>query len=249
MEVALIPPACLVEDTKRTNMQLVLPHMLHNEAYKVQYLEHFEDNNQYVIMDNGAAEDYLVEDDDLAHLAMWYKPNELAIPDVLGERQLTWEAGVRFLSTYGMSLRHQRIKLGYVAQGGDPQDALEGVRNMMWMWGWAISTIYLPRLLVRYSDTSARLWLAHRVHEEFPEKEIHLFGAAAGWPGEVIYAKNVPFIRSIDTSLPYSYSFYNRRLRAKAKTPISRPANYFDKTAEEFTHVDKNVERFLEWAK
>lgn len=249
MEVALIPPVSLVEETQRTRMQLMLPHMLQNEAYKNQYLKYLEDNSHYVILDNGAAEDYLADDDDLVHLAMWYKPDELAIPDVLGECQLTIDAGNRFLSTYGMSLKAQRIKLGYVAQGADPQEALEGVRNMVFHWGWALSTIFLPRLLVKSSDTSARLWLAHRVHEEFPNYNIHLFGASPYWPGEVMYAKTYSYIRSIDTSLPYSYSFYGRKIKTRASVPISRPAEYFEKPATEFTNVDKNVMRYLEWTR
>src|SRR5574337_1048257 len=86
MEVALIPPVSLLEDTDKTTMQLMLPlEELNRIDYLASYKAHLKAPGQYVILDNGAAEANQVDDEFLVYQAEKWKPNELAIPDVLGD--------------------------------------------------------------------------------------------------------------------------------------------------------------------
>lgn len=251
MDVALIPPVSLLGDTARTDMQLLLPQMWYNRVYMIEYSHMLRDPKQYVIMDNGAAEDERLSDEALVRFAAQYEPNEMAIPDHLGDMANTVAHARQFLDQYGMRLHEDhRIKLGYVAQGSDPEEAFYGVQKMVYDYGWLIDTIFIPRLLVKNTNLTARLQLALDIHNTWKKRfDIHFFGASNKWPGEVIEAANTGFIRSIDTSWPYQAAFHKVPMRRSTRGHIvTRPQWYFARNSAEFSNPDIYVERYLKWA-
>lgn len=250
MKVALIPPIALLEDTHKTNIQLVLPQNMREPAYRDMYSGHLANADQYCIMDNGAAEKELVSARDLFELASFFLPDELAIPDIIGDTGRTVEMAKVFCRTYASPLKRLGVRLGYVTQGKDIEEALSGVQEIVEAWGSHIDVLYIPRHLVRRHNKSARIRLANDIRATWPKGQfdIHFFGASHWWPGEVLAIKRyAPFVRSIDTSLPYNYAYAGRALKAEAP-PVSRAQGYFHHGKSAFEGAEKNVERYLAWA-
>lgn len=248
MEVALIPPISLLEDTNRTQMQLMLPHLLYNPKYANVYSGHCLNPNQYVIFDNGAAEHKRPHAPELFGLCTRYRPQEFALPDAMGESDVTHDMGKAFLRKYGRQLVDLNVKIGYVATGKDLFDAMEGLDRFIGHFASFVDTIYIPRLLVRAHHLTARVEMAMAIHEKFGEAfEIHLFGASRWYPGEVRVASRYPFIRSIDTSIPYCFAFDGRPLRPRTQQ-VTRPQSYFQRPSYAYKGSGAAVERYLKWA-
>lgn len=256
MEVALIPPISLLKHTEKTQMQLMLPlaETLDRRDYMASYKWHLRSPSQYVIMDNGAAEAQKIDDKYLVYLAEFYEPNELAIPDHLGDMANTVKHAEDFIDRFGVRLVLDRqIKLGYVAQGCDAEEAFYGVQKIIARYGWMVDTIYLPRLLVKPKEgRNERIKLAYFINNTWGNTyDIHLFGASKYWPGEVCIASQLPYIRSIDTSLPYQLSFAMRTMK-RVPGPgrlVDRPEKYFSQPDKLFPNIDTYVERYLMWAR
>lgn len=251
MDVALIPPISLLDETDGTTLQLMLPQLLWNQKYADTYLQHCMSDDQYVIMDNGAAENHPIDHEELVHKALEFEPNELALPDVLGESAQTIVRSREFHRKYSDLLLHRDIQLGVVAQGHDVVEAQYTVDRFADIFGTSIKTIYLPRLLVTHETPTARIELARRIYETHGDKyQIHLFGCSRYWPAEVVAAKRYHYIRSIDTSLPFNYAYYGRLLKGGAEAnPVHRSDDYFMASGKKFGGYQINVERFMLWAK
>jgi len=250
MRVALIPPVSLLEDTEKTDMQLMLPNV-RNQIYQVFYRRHVRDPQQYVILDNGAAEKERISDAELMLTVRLLVVDEFALPDHLYDTEQTVAHADQFMKEHGKAIFDDmpEVALGYVAQGHDAIEAFYGVQQIVDKWGYAISTIFLPRLLVRTYDLTARLQLAHLINDTWPDRfNIHLFGASKYWPGEVAAAQNLYYIRSIDTSLPYQLSFAKAKMRRRPEKMVDRPQWYFQRARNEFSNSDIYVERYLKWA-
>jgi hypothetical protein len=94
-----------------------------------------------------------------------------------------------------------------------------------------IKTIGLPRLLLDQFTHDIRLNLAKWAVEQFPNRfDVHLLGTNPKWIREAMFvAKYAPFVRSVDTSMPYNYAIQNLKLdvAAKDRTIVARHASYF----------------------
>lgn len=256
MRVALIPPVSRLADTQRTDIQLLLPHMLQtNAAYRKWYSRLSnpilnQGQRQHFILDNGAAESIDCAYEDLYECACVYA-NELALPDVLHDRVATVVKSRHFLDWYVKIQSELEVDLGYVAQGNTPMDAFKGVEAILGTHSEMISIIYIPRHLVTRFYMEARIELAKLIHAWWPELIIHFFGMNQLWPGEIISAaRKVPFVRSVDTSMPYQFAWHTepmRMVRSEGMKYISRPDNYFDISSDSI-HTDRNINKILRWA-
>jgi hypothetical protein len=62
-------------------------------------------------------------------------------------------------------------------------------------------------------------------------------------------AAELPFIRSMDTSMPYNYAYADKPLLPRLiGQPVSRPKGYFDLTEDEFPMSSVYVDKVLSWA-
>lgn len=260
MEAALIAPVDLVH-TQTTSWQLMLPHIVHPEY--LQFYREASGRGDCIILDNGAAERVAVSDDDLCRTAMRYHVSELAIPDILGD----WEATVQRLEAFFKRTNFHvmqplinlgmtgHFKFGFVAQGRTVQEAIKCVGAVMSsMWGHYIGVIYLPRLLLDEGGYHARIELARAIHEGFEDRvELHMFGTNPRWPQEVMAVRHeVPFVRSVDTSLPYNYALAGKKLGdARPSERVHRTRNYFDTDWSKVQPglIHDNIKTFLEWIK
>jgi hypothetical protein len=246
IDVALIPPVALLDMADSQKYQLMLPHMMSNPTYARRYKEYCADPNKAVIMDNGAAEGEQTTVAALFHYAMEWTPHEVAAPDVLTNRVETVDRSLDFVGKYGSALNDAGIGIGYVAQGFDLEDAMTGVREAM--SNFYFDVIYIPRLLVHATHLTTRLELAELVYKEYEEAvDIHLFGASVFWPRELVFATQRPHIRSIDTSMPFSYAHSSMSLMSRGQ--ISRPVDYFNLPEFEFPNADIYVKAYLKWAR
>ncbi len=228
MKLALIPPVAYLTDSRQTGLQLMLPHMmLEDTVYRRYYSEMCADPNQYVIMDNGAAEDEVPSNEELVEMALKYLPDELALPDILGDAEKTMEQANAFLLAYKGEMLRAGIKLGFVAQGKTIRETISVIWDAWEEFGRDLSVIYIPRRLVRDDGLDARLRV---MKADLPaEYEYHFFGASPLWSEEMRLAKVADLgIRSIDTSLPYNFAFEYSLLDCDSFLVISRPENYFD---------------------
>lgn len=250
MKVALIPPLAYLEDTYKTELQLVLPHMMTEPQYAQWYNENATLRSHRFILDNGAAEGVAIDPHKYVDLALSLA-NEVALPDILYDRIGTIRSSDEFLNIHGYTLLDIGIDIGYVAQGRNGEDAFRGVEEIVARWNSVITVIYIPRLLIRPDSLEVRIDLAKRIHARWPHLAIHFFGMNQLWPGEILMAATAaPFIRSVDTSMPYQFAYAAEPMqlgRTASMREISRPNNYFDINPDNVL-VNRNVAKILRWA-
>lgn len=253
VQVALIPPVSMLSYNKKQKYQLALPHMIKsNGTYRRAY-RGYARTGKYVILDNGAAESVKIKADRLAAMALDLGVHEVVAPDVLADMEGTVANTLDFLRWDGERLEDNKVKIGIVAQGSNFAEAMACVVTVMRSYyAYRVSVVYLPRLLVTSKHPDARLMLAQAIHTRYPELEIHFLGASRKWLQEpVAMAEKVPFVRSIDTSVPFTEA-YHGRLLGKTMTGLDRPDEYFEWATASDTKLEiikKNVGRYLGWAK
>lgn len=249
MRVALIPPVSHLDFTYQTDMQLMLPELLGEPEYRRVMDDHLSNPNQYVILDNGAAEAKQPDDQELVAIVEDLYPQEFALPDVLSDGPETARRALDFISKYGDVFADGPTKLGLVTQGRSLFDAARTAYSVLQEEEAAelISVLYIPRLLLKTGGTS-RVQLANHFFLNYPYKEVHFFGASATYPDEVYQVARIPWIRSIDTSLPFSSAVADASLRLSRAE--SRNEHYFQSVfdSEQLEVAKDNVQCYLEWA-
>lgn len=257
MKIAFIPPYSLLEWTEQTHYQLCLPHLFSNNSYHTRYARYCKDPNQFVIMDNGAAENKLATVQVLMALATKLKPNEVVIPDAMGDYRETIRLAQIFYDECIPPLEFPRppFSFMFVVQGQNQNEVLESAE-------WAASkswihTLGIPRhLITTLKDQLARVHIANKI-QEFSKKEIHFLGANAAFPGEVACLAypamtNQEHVRGMDTSMPFNYAFAKKSLASTATRityKVQRPQDYFYQNPQYFDDglVKENCEYFLRY--
>lgn len=254
MKLALIPPSCLLGDTNKTGMQMMLPGPVleRDSDYVHCYRKHARDPEQYLILDNGAAERRQISHDMLFDMAVAWQPQELVLPDIMADGPATLKASETFMQHQAAeSLRARGTKLAFVVQGSDEDAAYETLQVFAESW-WAqfVDVIHLPRLLVTTGAPDSRIRLAVRAQALLGDKyECHFLGANTIWPQEIKFAARYDYIRSMDTSTPYYMAHWQRPLDGRIwDGALERPTNYFSRHRSSFQGSDYYVNTFLAWA-
>lgn len=274
MKLALIAPLSLLE-TQTTDYQLVLPHLLStNEDYKIFTTLCNDDvySHDFVILDNGAAEQpgEQVDAFDLLCMCEDFPISELAIPDVLGDSEATYQELAKFFSQNEQQIvevQHKRfdagrppLQFGFVVQGKTLEQARDLIHRVMSSrFATFFSTVYIPRLLIKESeDPIIRIKLAEHIHNVYKDRlHIHMFGCSHLYPREIRdIVKFCPYVRSIDTSLPYSATFHSMSLMqspsifGERSEAFIRPDGYFIRGKDRFDPdlLEFNLKVFKGWA-
>jgi hypothetical protein len=274
VKIALIPPTSLLHYGLLTGTQLALPHLMDvdNRYYKW-YAERVKSGN-HVILDNGAAEHVTITPKKLQSLAQALDLAEVVAPDVMGDADATVKSTIGFLqglaeaSAYRQKHMYRKNltawwagrKVGVVAQGASEDDALRCVSLLLGSQdarNW-VDVVYIPRLLIgKTKNLDVRISLAHKIQsmldwsESTHHVQIHCLGMDAGHPEEVRdLAVEAPFVRSLDTSLPFNWAHAGAEVDNSSGASHGRPEGYFDLGMGDFdiellTH---NVNKVLEWA-
>lgn len=244
MKLALIPPIKHLDFTDKSDMQLMLPQLLRNGVYADKYSEHLV-KRRYMILDNGAAEGEKWSFQQLGIIAREYSVNEIVLPDVMGDATATFDLAFDAIGSMGdWSIRP---KYGVVATGKSEQEAYSLV-NDIFEYFPSIPVIYIPRLLITRHNLMARINLASQLHKLLPEVEIHFLGASPYYTNEILAAARLGFVRSMDTSMPFSYAAQN--VRVDAGYWLNRPDHYFnlELNEEQLETAKYNVYKMQRWA-
>ena len=245
--LALIPPLSLVSryGGPINGTYMLLPQLFGNKEYDA-FAARIAVPGAHVIMDNGA---YEAEDTftcpELFNLCWQHNVNELVIPDVLGDKEGTLGKLYHFAGST-VRLRHKyKMKYMLVTQGETVAECLSCVTEALEMTNF-ITTVGIPKHLVKTVNENARVVLAGRIAARYPFLEIHFLGSAPSWPDEIAFTKNV---RSMDTSMPFVFAWHEQSMLAPDEGHWERPANYFNLPAEGFSPelIQANINQMVEW--
>jgi hypothetical protein len=242
VKLALIPPYKYLKWTNTTDYQLMLPQLLWSERYASRYRAHCDDPEQYVILDNGAAEGEEWSFEQLHIIAEEWGIDEVVLPDVMGDAEATFNQAFDIIGR----VKSFPFKVGVVATGKSPTEALRMIDDLM-VYANRINVIYIPRLLVKEDDIGARLALADAIHSTYPDKEIHFLGASKYFPEEIQSVARQGFVRGMDTSMPFNYAY--ARTRQDQGLAIERPEDYFQLKFDHFQleTMHYNISLMLGW--
>lgn len=264
MKLAFIPPVSMLSYTHKTDYQLMLPQLCNIPEYERVYEEHCRNKNQFVILDNGAAEEFECSWTDLVDLAYAFEPNEVVLPDTLGDKQDTIKKAEEFrrFFLHGSPLSSVQVwsdfRWMFVVQGQTFEEVVEcGTWAAAQDW---IDTIGIPRHLVSSLDTlMARTKISNELTRIGSDKELHFLGANPNLCTEMATlassgVTNPAYVRGMDTSMPFNYAFKSKYgigtyLQPNAKA-VHRPQDYFHLKEEHFDAdvLKWNVERTIEWS-
>lgn len=262
MEVALIPPLGMIRFCAMTDYRLLLPELCHNRTYRRALRPQrglYRHPNTYMIMDNGAAEGKAASFVELFDQAVRYDVHEIVCPDQLANSDVTVEMTNAFLrhAKYAQEDRNFYPAYGAVVQGKSLSEAKECINRLLGNLriADAISVLYLPRLLLSASNmVTIRIKLAEYIQDKFRGNYmIHFLGASALWPEEPMFvSQETPWVRSIDTSLPFIYTW--RRARLLDNLPVElrqREEPYFYSKGSDWDPqlTQINCQQYINWAK
>jgi hypothetical protein len=173
---------------------MILPHLLALADYR----NSWSVKQGWKILDNGANEGITTSPAALVTLGKSVNANELVIPDVMAECDLTL-ARVKDFFSDPVSRDWDN---GYMAviQGKNRNEwikCFEEYRNI-----GRITSLALPRLMARYADEDIRLRMAEELQSRDNNLPIHCLGATP-WVREVASLASQGIVRGLDTSLPY----------------------------------------------
>jgi hypothetical protein len=229
VKLALIPPFSYLSDTKLTRYQLMLPHLVTNEAYSYTYEELGDNKDQFVILDNGEAEGVQQDWFDLQDMARSYRVNEIVLPDVIADRRETQKRVAEAMTQWQ---RIPNVGLMYVLQGktwGEIEWSFEDACHYS-----AVTTIGIPRHLPETLGYKHARWnivrwiMAERLHM-LAGRDIHFLGMHPQLPREMEQSPSArvrKMVRGFDTSAPYNFAEAGALMQEGAT--VRRPDGYFD---------------------
>lgn len=251
MKTALIPARGLEGYVLRSDFHLALPipDCMDNLDYIKTY-QRAASRNDYIVLDNGAADGGLVGNDTLMDVASKLDVNEIVAPDIFYDKAGTITRVVDFMHWLTDHEYGGCYNVMAVAQGTSPtafRKCIEAYSNMP-----GITVVGLPKhMLTTVNKKAARVDMANWIEESFGSRfQIHLLGTNPVWLKEVVaVSKYAPHVRSVDSALPFNYALASQNL-ATTKLELTRNTEYFtldwSETASE-RHLNNNINTFLEW--
>lgn len=250
MRAALIPPYGFFDYARKSDIHLVLAQVTNPTYQRIYSLVPDED---YIIVDNGAAEGQPVTDDELLRAAANYGANEIVVPDVMQNGYETAERALRFFRDNDFSTWQQGTRFMLVGQGTtltevarcfDRLIAIASTCNVAY-------TLGVPRhLLTTLDDRFARHKILGLIASDYGDRNVHLLGTNSIFPNEIRrIAEDFPWVRSVDSSMPFNYTIAERRL-SDLEPGINRPKGYFEDQIyiDQFSLLDENIATYLGWA-
>lgn len=252
MHAALIPPKGYEHTALWSHFHLMLAQVVHDDYFTT--YSRAKLRNDYIIMDNGAAEGKLVDMDTLINAACALDVSEVVLPDAMHHAAETIT-----MAKDAFNMKPSIGDLGFsimgIIQGDHKTDIPYCVDSYRDMHG--VTTLGIPRHWIRtLGDVYARFNIcamlqANGMHERF---EVHLLGTSTAWPGEIqMLSRTYPWVRSVDTSMPYNWTMAGLRLpepyMKNQVQAIARPNAYFEvpRTLDEDL-LEANCQTYLEWA-
>lgn len=200
--------------------------------------------NEYVILDNGAAENVTFGAKHLHTLADVIGAKEIVVPDTLFEFRETLGQALAFGQIADPNYRYMAVLQGRTM--GEFQKCLEAYLTMPALS--YITTIGIPRLMNTIEDHLRWIFVKWIKEQNFNNVvEYHALGSTYDLR-EVYDLQSEGILRGIDTSAPIHMGLAGIDITQNPFTP-KRPDDYFETyriNNEEI--LDKNIKTYLEWA-
>lgn len=255
MKAALIPPRGYEATIQGSHFQLMLAQVQHDEY--LQAYRQAETRGDYIVMDNGAAEEQTVPFEEVLRHSIYCDVDEVVLPDVFFEMHETLDAVDSALDE--VSGEDLGFKYMAVVQGQSLSNVEEILGHYSDLQPKGIHVLGIPRHWIQtISNEYARFKICQYIQDmKLVDKfEVHLLGTNPRWPGEVRKIRDeFPWIRSVDTSMPYNYTIEGLHMPssdsfvAEGDAWVSRPEKYFEqepKMNEQFLYT--NINRYMRWA-
>ena len=232
-----------------------LPHLLdESEEYK-QYFQESKEMQRYIIMDNSLHE--LGEPYDKERLAHWlyyFEPDEFIVPDYWQDKTATLVSAKEWINkTYPDNTTPVAV-----VQGNNASEARECYRILKYQgyekiafsygadWYENYGELYIVGVNKIITKAYGRYFFIKELYDDDTIKKsdrIHLLGCNI--PQEFSWYKNMPFIKTIDTSNPVIHGLagikYNDwGLDEKISTKVDK----FEGTAEHWETAIYNIQTF-----
>jgi hypothetical protein len=261
MKVSHEVPLSLLEKSLTFNdYQYVLPHLLDKyDEYKTFMLKYRDQENSFIIMDNGLFEGVTHTDEDLIEKINLIKPDIFITPDAWNNSHFTYRNAKYWMNTISSQLP-SKTKLMVVLQGKTLEEIINLYDKCIDLEFKHFAFNHSSNLYQRIFNHSnklvnqmmGRIELIHLMKKQGYIKDghyIHLLGASL--PQEFLYYKNVNWIHSVDTSSPIingtlgiTYEEYG--LFSK---PLNKIEEFFEDSLEgQIEDIIFNINKFKEYA-
>ena len=228
MKLALItdPKGLPVADIFRLSYHLVLAQYVRSDDKYSQYYQQRQQGGDFLIMDNGAAEDGVLKLHELKTAAQDIRPDEIVLPDVLADK----EATIALTMDPNVLDFVPPKRRAVVPQGDNPSDWL--VCANYFVENLDFVTMCVPKHTERFPGGRPALLniiKKMRWHEYY---NIHLLGIWDNPYTEVkAIVKEAPWVRGLDTALPFALAQHGIELSSEKIGHISHTwGRKFDRT-------------------
>lgn len=240
MQVASIVGVNYLELTEKDSYHMCLAHMVRelNDPYTRFFAER-TNQGQFLIMDNGVAEESQLSDKELLEKANIVLPSEIVLRDTVHHGEETIRNSSECLDFFTKARYSGRYMA--VPQGHTWKEWEECAWEML---KWPIHTIGISKFLNQRYGPYARFIAVELLIRMFMSKslknptwkfpDIHLLGCWAD-PREVgtLAMLSHDSIRGVDSAIPYVYAQEGLLLDANTPRPNKHPAFYTDRVDAE----------------
>jgi hypothetical protein len=255
MELAFeVPTKHLATLGQHNDYNFTLAHLVKDPTY----LAHYQKSNKYTITDNSAFElNTPLSAEEVVSAAQLLDADEIVAPDAFGSAMKTIKATNDFIDYLKTSGNLGKYKVMGVVQGANVPDwvnCLVHMRDNKHID--VIGFSYVGCKSFNKDLANARIQAVHLATHSSTgnlKKPIHLLGMGNN-PIELKLQKNIPTVRSCDTSLPIVQGLSNNKLHATSGLigpKLARPDNYFDVdiNREQMDAIVHNISTMKEWVK
>ena len=245
MRAALIPPKGYERFALESDIHLVLPMvpMMSNKDYVQTYVT-ARARGDYIILDNGAAEQQLVDGERLMNVARALRPHEIVAPDVLHDAAGTLEATNSFLAEFPEARDYNIMGVLQGDNLGDRQYLLNQYAK-----NDSITAIGIPKCLITEDDPDIRRRDVRRIRKNYPGRfNVHLLGLSSLYPNEIAEFGFGKFVRSMDSAQPFKVTEAGIFM-SESECDAKRREDYFSYKKEVDTRLlVHNITVFKQWA-
>lgn len=247
-KVAHIVPVNCLEKTATNQYHMCLAHLVKESDEYAAFYKRMVDEGNYVMMDNGAAEDSQLSIEELVKCYKKVNPTEIILPDTLLDRDGTIDK-VRDSYQYLMNEFDGNIpyKIMVVAQGRYTNDVLNciiDIKGLIFGEGMKIDTIGISKFLPMHTGNKydrASLLMTAKNDIESMGCEVHLLGCDESTDVIRIIRENCKCVRGVDSAFTYLCSQAGVLIDGDA----SRPSGEIDFIGgKDYDSLVDNMKRF-----
>lgn len=212
-------------ETHRRKFVMVLAHLCEENSIYANYYKNTVSQRYITLLDNGAAQNSQVTDEQLIQKINLIKPNIVIAPDSIYKGQETITKTLNFIN----KLKQQKInvKVMAVPHGETKEEYFETFETLY--KNTKVNWIGISKF-VAIKPFNSRFECVEELMTKYPnlKKSIHLLGCND--PSEAKLANKYSIIKSMDSCIPYLYAYHNQEIpiTVDKENRIPTPENFFE---------------------